>query len=88
MERRRGREDEIVAEAMRIIARRRQAQLTPEQRSEQARNAVLKRWVGLAPEERAAQSYWAKLTPKQRSAEMKRRARARNQNRARKAKSS
>jgi hypothetical protein len=47
-----------------VLGVKRQARLTPEQRSEQARNAVLKRWTGLAPEERAAQSYWAKLTPK------------------------
>jgi hypothetical protein len=33
-------------------------------------------------------AYWDNLTPEQRSAEMKRRARVRNQNRARKSKSS
>ena len=36
----------------------------------------------------AVSAFWAKLSPEERSAEMKRRAKVRNQNRARKAKSS
>jgi hypothetical protein len=59
------------------------SKLSPEERSEGARA----RWSRIPPETRATQSYWAKLTPKQRSAEMKRRAKVRNQNRARKSKS-
>jgi hypothetical protein len=81
------RDDEIIAEAMRIIARRQQARLTPEQRKAAASKAAKARWSRVPPEMRAAQSFFAKLTPKQRSAEMKRRARVRNRNRARKSKS-
>lgn len=53
-----------------------------------------KRWKGVERKERskilsaAGKASWANMTPEERSAEMKRRAKVRNQNRARKAKSS
>jgi hypothetical protein len=52
-----------------------------------------RRWRGVNKKARAkltseaVSTFWAKLSPEQRSAEMKRRARVRNQNRARKSKS-
>jgi hypothetical protein len=57
------------------------------------RAAGRKRWRGVLKPERvkvtsaAGKASWAHLTPKQRSAEMKRRAAVRKRNRARKAKS-
>jgi hypothetical protein len=51
-----------------------------------------RRWRGVGKEARtklagaAAGSYWAKLTPEERSVEMKRRAKVRKRNRARKKK--
>jgi len=56
------------------------------------RRAVRKRWANATEEEKkeatskAGRASWAKLTPEQRSAEMKRRAAVRAKNRARKAK--
>jgi hypothetical protein len=53
-----------------------------------------RRWRGVNKKARAkltseaVSALWAKLSPEERSAEMKRRAKVRNQNRARKAKSS
>jgi hypothetical protein len=52
-----------------------------------------RRWRGVGKEARAklagkaAGSYWAKLTPEERSVEMKRRAKVRTHNRARKSRS-
>jgi hypothetical protein len=63
---------EIISLAMTALARRRAAKLTPNQRKQIAAAG--------------GKSSWAGMTPEQRSAEMKRRARVRNQNRARKSK--
>ena len=58
------------------------------------KQAGRKRWKGVSPQRRkelmktASRKYWDSLSPEERSAEMKRRAKVRNQNRARKAKSS
>jgi hypothetical protein len=57
------------------------------------RAAGRKRWKGVPKSDRrkiasaAGNAFWTNLTPEERSAEMKRRARVRNQNRARKSKS-
>ncbi len=61
--------------------------------SEHLRRMREKRWRNATKEERqkaaslAGRAAWANLTPEERSVEMKRRAKVRNQNRARKAKS-
>ena len=52
-----------------------------------------RRWMGVGKKARQefakanSRAYWDNLTPEERSAEMKRRAKVRNQNRARKSKS-
>jgi hypothetical protein len=58
------------------------------------RAAGRKRWKGVGKQERsrilsaAGKATWANFTPEERSVEMKRRAKVRNQNRTRKSKSS
>lgn len=64
---------DIIRRAMSELGRRSMAKLTAEER---------KALAG-----KGGRSTWARMTPEQRSAEMKRRARVRNQNRTRKSKS-
>ena len=64
---------DIIRRAMSELGRRSMAKLTAEER---------KALAG-----KGGRSTWARMTPEQRSAEMKRRARVRNQNRTRKPKS-
>jgi hypothetical protein len=68
-----GRDDDaLVRRAMSILGRRSAAKLTPEELAERNRKAAL--------------ALWANVTPEERSAEMKRRAKVRKRNRARKKK--
>lgn len=64
--------DDLIRRAMSELGRRSAAKLTTKEISERSRKIVA--------------GYWAKLSPKERSAEMKRRAEVRNRNRAAKAK--
>jgi hypothetical protein len=64
---------EIIRRAMAELAHRRAKKLTPERRQEIS--------------SMGGRSSWANLTPEQRSVEMKRRAKVRKRNRARKSKS-
>jgi hypothetical protein len=66
------RKDDLIRRAMSELGRRSAAKLTPEQRSERGR--------------KLAEAHWAKLSPEERSVEMKRRAKVRTRNKARKAK--
>jgi hypothetical protein len=65
-------DDALVRRAMSVLGRRSAAKLTPEELAERNR--------------KAAQALWANVTPEERSAEMKRRAKVRKRNRARKKK--
>ena len=79
--------------AARLLAGRRWSGVSAKERSRLMRKAAEARMHVLTPKERrsmaqnASRCFWDNLTPEQRSAEMKRRAKVRNQNRARKAKS-
>ena len=66
-------DDALVRRAMAVLGRRSAAKLTTKELAERNR--------------KAAQALWADLTPEERSVEMKRRAKVRKRNRARKSKS-
>lgn len=70
---------DIISEAMRLLARRRNSKLTSEQKKAIASNAAVAKWSNMTAKERSeqAQERWRKI-----------KARQRKRNRARKSKSS
>jgi hypothetical protein len=66
------RKDDLIRRVMSELGRRSVAKLTPKEIAERSRKLAL--------------AGWSKLTPEQRSAEMKRRAQVRNRNRAKSSK--